>query len=116
MLRLLLIVLLNITLLLTGCSGKRNSNASAAQNTRYRHRADGAPALSQIPKNIHKIPDAVPKAEPKSKYGNPASYVVLRKKYHVMSSSNGYKSTGLGMVLNFMVTEPQAVNYTICTK
>lgn len=95
MLRLLLIILLNITLLLTGCSGHRGSNAtSATQNTRYRHRADGAPALSQVPKNIHKIPDAIPKVEPKSKYGNPASYVVLRKKYHVMASSAGYKSTG----------------------
>jgi rare lipoprotein A len=41
------------------------------------------------------IPDAVPKVEPKSKYGNPESYVVFGKRYHTKSSSNGYVERGV---------------------
>lgn len=41
------------------------------------------------------IPDAVPKNEPRSKYGNPRSYVVLGKRYHVMESSNGFVEKGI---------------------
>ena len=94
MLRILLIILLNITLFLTGCASKREKARDGGQ-TRYTQQADSAPARSQVPKNLHKIPNAIPKLEPKSKYGNPASYVVYNKKYHVLPSSAGYKSTGL---------------------
>ena len=41
------------------------------------------------------IPDAVPKVEPKSKYGNPESYVVFGKRYHTKSSSHGYVAKGV---------------------
>ena len=41
------------------------------------------------------IPDAVPKAEPKSRYGNPASYVVFGKRYYTKSSSKGYVARGV---------------------
>jgi len=41
------------------------------------------------------IPDAVPKAEPKSKYGNPESYVVFGKRYYTKGSSKGYVERGL---------------------
>jgi rare lipoprotein A len=41
-----------------------------------------------------KIPDAVPKKEPRSKYGNLASYRVFGKTYHVMSSSKNYEEQG----------------------
>lgn len=41
------------------------------------------------------IPDAVPKVEPKSKYGNPESYVVFGKRYHTKSSSHGYLARGV---------------------
>ncbi len=36
-----------------------------------------------------------PKHEPLSRYGNPASYVVRGKRYHVLSSRNGYRERGL---------------------
>lgn len=41
------------------------------------------------------IPDAKPRVEPKSRYGNPASYEVLGKEYHVMQSAKGFTQKGL---------------------
>ncbi len=38
--------------------------------------------------------DASPRAEPKSKYGNPSSYVVLGKTYHTMLSAEGFTERG----------------------
>lgn len=40
-------------------------------------------------------PDAVPKAEPLSKYGNPSSYVVNGHRYYVMKSAKGYDEKGI---------------------
>lgn len=45
--------------------------------------------------DVSKIPDAVPKDEPRSKYGNPASYVVNGRTYHVMKSGSGYIERGI---------------------
>lgn len=39
--------------------------------------------------------DAIPKNEPKSRYGNPSSYVVRGIRYHVLTSSSGYQEQGL---------------------
>lgn len=41
------------------------------------------------------IPDAVPKAEPRSRYGNPSSYVVFGKQYKVLRESEGFRERGL---------------------
>ena len=41
------------------------------------------------------ISDVVPRAEPRSKYGNPPSYEVLGKRYYVMESSEGYVARGI---------------------
>jgi rare lipoprotein A len=41
------------------------------------------------------IADAVPRVEPKSKYGNPASYVVRGKRYRTKGSSAGHVERGL---------------------
>lgn len=54
--------------------------------------ADDAPLN---PRDVSGIPNAVPKHEPLSRYGNPASYVVYGKRYHTLSSSKGYKERGL---------------------
>lgn len=40
------------------------------------------------------IEDAVPKAEPKSRYGNPSSYEVFGKRYQVMQSADGFTQKG----------------------
>jgi rare lipoprotein A len=47
------------------------------------------------PEEIAKIPDAVPKPEPRSKRGNPPFYEVYGKRYHVLASSNGYHERGV---------------------
>lgn len=45
---------------------------------------DGAPLN---PLCIHNIPDAKPKLEPLSRYGNPATYEVFGKTYHVLKKT-----------------------------
>lgn len=52
---------------------------------------DGPPLVKR---DVSKVPNAKPKVEPFSKSGNPKSYVVLGKKYHVMDSNKGYKAVG----------------------
>ncbi len=42
-----------------------------------------------------KVADAVPKAEPHSKYGNLKSYRVFGKTYHVLPSSQDYEEQGI---------------------
>ena len=54
---------------------------------------DGIP--SEVPVNISSIPDAVPRVEPRSRYGNPDSYVVLGRRYYVMNKSEGYVERGI---------------------
>ncbi|MDX9741363.1 MAG: septal ring lytic transglycosylase RlpA family protein [Gammaproteobacteria bacterium] len=41
------------------------------------------------------LQDAVPRAEPRSRYGNPESYVVYDRRYQVMSDSAGYVERGI---------------------
>lgn len=41
------------------------------------------------------IPDAVPKWEPRSRYGNHSPYTVLGKTYQVLPSSAGYREYGI---------------------
>lgn len=53
---------------------------------------DGAP-LHDV--DVSKIPNAVPMALPKSKYGNPAHYEVYGKRYHVKNSSDNYQERGI---------------------
>ena len=54
---------------------------------------DRAPRRGKV--DASKIPDAVPKAEPKSKYGNMPSYEVFGKRYYVLDSSKGFKQKGI---------------------
>ena len=55
-------------------------------------KADGPPAR---PADITSIPDAIPRDEPRSKYGNPDSYVVNGKRYYVLKNSDGYVDRGI---------------------
>ncbi len=41
------------------------------------------------------VPDAVPRVEPRSRYGNPPFYDVLGKRYYVLSSNVGYWERGV---------------------
>lgn len=55
--------------------------------------SDSAP--KNPPKNLANIPNAVPKAEPLSKYGNKPVYSVDGETYHVLKSSAGYDAKGI---------------------
>jgi peptidoglycan lytic transglycosylase len=67
-----------LALLITGCSFRPPS-------------MDGAPAGGM---DRSQIRDAVPRAEPRSRSGNPSSYTVLGRTYHVMGTSRGYHERG----------------------
>lgn len=54
---------------------------------------DSAP--SHVPVDPWTVPEPVPKFEPRSRYGNPDSYVVFGKRYHVRDSASGYKERGM---------------------
>ncbi len=53
---------------------------------------DGYPTESV---DVSTVPDAVPRVEPKSRYGNPPSYVVLGKRYYTLDRSDGYSERGV---------------------
>lgn len=53
---------------------------------------DGPPKLH---KDISAVQDAVPKHEPRARYGNHSPYEVFGKTYHVMPSSDGYLEKGV---------------------
>lgn len=46
-------------------------------------------------KDLSGIGNAVPKDEPLSKYGNPVSYVVFKKRYYTMPRSKGFRERGI---------------------
>jgi len=51
--------------------------------------------LPSPPTNVDAIPDAVPRAEPRSAHGNPPFYDVLGKRYFVLGASDGYVERGV---------------------
>lgn len=88
--RQILFIFIITTLVLSGCSTRSAS----------KHKKDGPP--KHIPANLLKTPDAIPKIEPLSRYGNrfgkhgkSNTYVALRKRYRVMTTSRGYRARGL---------------------
>ena len=42
-----------------------------------------------------RVPPAIPAPEPKSRYGNPDSYEVFGKRYHVLPTADGYRERGV---------------------
>jgi len=70
---------MSLYLLLSACGGGLSTH-------------DRAPTY---PRDVSNIPNAVPRDEPKSKYGNPAHYDVLGKRYYTLNSSRGYHEKGV---------------------
>lgn len=68
-----------------------SSSACQTATGRYAQSHDGPPAVER---DVSQIPDAVPKLEPKSRYGNPKTYHVRGKQYSVMPSSKNYRAVG----------------------
>lgn len=85
----LLLSITALSLILTACGGAKTLGSLGE-----RPDVDGPPPASDIPENIADIPDAVPRVEPLSRYGNPDAYEVLGKRYVVLESSVGYRERG----------------------
>lgn len=54
--------------------------------------ADGGPDRKV---DLASIPNAVPRVEAKSRYGNPASYEQFGRRYYVMDSASGFRERGV---------------------
>jgi rare lipoprotein A len=59
-----------------------------------RHERDRPPPAHTIPTDVMLTPDAVPRVEPRSRYGNPASYQVFGRTYYTLDSAHGYRERG----------------------
>jgi rare lipoprotein A len=70
---------------LSGCSILKRAPETPAADA-------GLPAP---PRDLAAIPDAVPRDEPRSRYGNPETYEVFGRRYKVMKSSKGHVERGL---------------------
>jgi len=78
-----LFILLSSSLLLSACG--------TLPHSRYGYAADSAPDKKV---DHTRVADAVPKVEPRSKWGNPKTYVVKGKRYTVRKSAKGFVQTG----------------------
>ena len=76
-----------LPIFLTACGTASGPRGGAIGTTR-----DGAPSHKV---DVTSIPDAVPRAERRSKYGNPTTYAVASKTYRIMSDSEGYVESGV---------------------
>jgi len=75
------LVLLGLLMFLSGCAGTGGDSAPS-----------GAFDVAEAEIETR---DAVPKVEPKSRYGNPKSYVVFGKRYYTKASAKGHVEKGL---------------------
>jgi rare lipoprotein A len=78
------LVLIAAAALVAGCAGPAKDI--------YGGDTDGAPA--RVP-DVTKIPDPVPRAEPRSARGNPPFYEVMGRRYYVMNEAAGYREIGV---------------------
>jgi rare lipoprotein A len=61
---------------------------------RYTMEHDAAPKPSEVPADVHRIPEPVPRAEPRSRGGNSPSYSVFGKTYRVLDDARGFRERG----------------------
>jgi rare lipoprotein A len=57
--------------------------------------ASPAPPVLSVPPAAASVQDAIPRLEPRARYGNPPFYDVFGKRYYVLSSSVGYWERGV---------------------
>ncbi|MEZ5510986.1 MAG: septal ring lytic transglycosylase RlpA family protein [Gammaproteobacteria bacterium] len=94
----ILLLALIASLYLAGCSSNRPSSGTSASPYDSSYPADWHIKDSAPDEHLDwsKIPDAVPKWEPRARYGNHSPYKVLGKTYRVLPSSAGYREKGIG--------------------
>ena len=78
------------TLLLGGCTVAPPRFSRPAAGTPL-----PAPPAGETRGDLLAIPDAVPRIEPRSKFGNPPFYDVLGHRYYVLPSASGYVARGV---------------------
>ncbi len=76
---------------LSGCSSEPKQ-AGAPSSTHIAPNAAPAPPQAG---GAAQVPDAVPRVEPRSRYGNPPFYEVFGRRYYVLSSSSDYVERGV---------------------
>lgn len=77
----------------TVAPGQVEDDLRKPQAQRYRQGRDGGPAAPPI--DVSKIPEPVPRVEPRSRYGNKERYEVLGKSYRVLPDARGYVERGI---------------------
>ncbi|MDT8386484.1 MAG: septal ring lytic transglycosylase RlpA family protein [Thiogranum sp.] len=75
-----------VSVLLIGCAAEKQPAS------RYSQSQDTAPARIIDPATLK---DAVPRVEPKSRWGNAESYVVLGRRYQTLASNENYVERGV---------------------
>ena len=80
-------VLLLIAFVLNGCV----THGPGVSKSRYQQHHDSAPVGAG---DLAKVPDAVPRIEPRSKGGNKSPYTVRGKTYEVLPTALGYSTIG----------------------
>lgn len=78
------ITLFTCSLILAGCS-----TAPVIEDK------DGLRQAPPEPLDLASIPDAIPRVEPLSRYGNPARYEVFGREYSTLKDHRGYREKGL---------------------
>jgi rare lipoprotein A len=68
---------------------------AACATTAHRIPAPAPVPLPPPPADIAKVPDALPRAEPRSLHGNPPFYDALGRRYFVLPSADGYDERGV---------------------
>lgn len=99
-----------LALLLAACAGPQTRPSAPTEPPPRRPLSQGEPAGEQggglyaphirdggpeVPPDVSGLPEPVPRAEPRARYGNHSPYVVLGRRYHVMNSAEGYVERGV---------------------
>jgi rare lipoprotein A len=74
-----------------GSSDRFHDDLSKPQGSRYRDGEDSVPP----PLDVSKLVEPVPRAEPRSLYGNKSPYIVRGQTYRVLPSARGYDERGI---------------------
>jgi len=82
-----LVISLSLSVALAGCSLTGRKHREPA-------RVPSGSNVPQVPPDVLRIPDAVPRHEPRGTRGNPPFYEVFGKRYYVMASSEGWVERG----------------------
>lgn len=95
-----LVVVALACVLLVGCGRKGVRPPTAEGRPPAGHREGPAPAHERdggppIPPDVSRVPEPVPRAEPRAAYGNKSPYTVLGLTYTVMPSAEGYVERGI---------------------